>query len=88
MPEWLGENPTATIIILIGLVIFIGLLVASLFKRRGCSCGCEGCAKRDDAASGGKSACRECGVRNCAGRCSSGCAQANDQAKDKKMSFK
>lgn len=50
MPEWLGENPAATVIILV-LIIALGvLLLRSLIKARksgSCSCGCASCPMKN-----------------------------------------
>ena len=53
MPAWLGENPVATIVILIILLAAVGSIVGNIIRKRkkgqsvGCGCGCSSCPMKD-----------------------------------------
>ena len=49
MPQWLGENPVVTVIILALIVLLCALLLKNLLKSRksSCSCGCASCPMKN-----------------------------------------
>ncbi len=53
MPEWLGENPVATLIIcviLLGLLCLITVKAIKKRKKGGCACGCASCPMKNGCA--------------------------------------